>query len=450
MSSSKVSSLFFLLCLILWFFFPDPPSLRPVWAELPPRGGNRPPPNIPERSEESSASHPGPRGSAGAPALLRQPQSRATTTARQSAIAAPASQWPGAGATRQPRRAPSSAAVQRRPSSFLTIEQAQSELSAAELQRGGKPHQVQKCKFLWNIFISYWIGTAWMSSLWRNRPAKWGDPSLTLCYRWNPRSEHLHRKKYHSAGRSGSLDELEEFVASYKQRRGRGAEEGDDEQGVYEMEFQEFSRYPSHRVRPPQHCHETELEGGGVPKDHPRQETRSRHTISPLHSPKRRVAQDEERTLPPRPAASPPSSLSKEKDYDGTFLSSLLEHKAKLRGVFHGKSGGDADTPSKSSSKKSSGESSRHCSRAPSSRPEVESLSPYSDSERSRMDRPSPRLALTNARSSQTLAHSLTGHREEPRDKPRKAVSYVFRQSTGTNNRILWVELDFCHVWVNA
>lgn len=192
------------------------------------------------------------------------------------------------------------------------------------------------------------------------------------------------------------------------------------------MEFQEFGRYPSYRVRPPQHCHEKELEGCGVPKDHPRQDKKSRHAISPLHSPKRRVAQNDERTVPPRPTASPPSSLSKEKDYDGTFLSSLLEHKAKQRGVVHGKSGGDSDTPSKSSSKKSSGESSRHCSRAPSSRPEAESLPPYSDSERSRMDRPSPRLPPTNARPSQTLAHSLPGHREEPRDKTRKAVSYFF------------------------
>uniref|UniRef100_H3CVU8 Ig-like domain-containing protein n=1 Tax=Tetraodon nigroviridis TaxID=99883 RepID=H3CVU8_TETNG len=226
------------------------------------------------------------------------------------------------------------------------------------------------------------------------------SPMIWRC-RWNPRSEHLHRKKYQSAGRSGSLDELEEFVASYKQRRGRGAEESDGEQGVYEMEFQEFSRYPSHRVRPPQHCHEKELESCGVPKDPPRQ----------------------------RPTASPPSSLLKEKDYDSTFLSSLLEHKAKLRGVVHGRSGEDSDAPSKSSSKKGSGEASRHCSRAPSSRPEAESLPPYPDSERSRTDRPSPRLAPTIARSSQTLAHSPRGHREEPRDKTRKANTLLSRDS---------------------
>lgn len=190
------------------------------------------------------------------------------------------------------------------------------------------------------------------------------------------------------------------------------------------MEFQEFSHYPTYRVRPPQHCHEKELQG--VPKDHPRQDRKSRHTISPLQSPKRRVAKDGERTVPPCPTASPPSSLTKEKDYDRAFLSSLLEHKAKLRGVVHGRSGADSDPPSKSSSKQGSGVSSRHCNRAPSSRPEVESLPPYPDSERSRMDRPSPRLVPTNARSSPTLAHSLSDHREEPRDKTRKAVSYFF------------------------
>lgn len=42
------------------------------------------------------------------------------------------------------------------------------------------------------------------------------------------------------------------------------------------------------------------------------------------------------------------------------------------------------------------------------------------------MDRPSPRLPPTNARPSQTLTHTLPGHREEPRDKTRKAVSYFF------------------------
>ncbi|XP_056871354.1 immunoglobulin-like domain-containing receptor 2 isoform X2 [Takifugu flavidus] len=244
--------------------------------------------------------------------------------------------------------------------------------------------------------------------------------------RWNPRSEHLHRKKYHSAGRSGSLDELEEFVASYKQRRGAG--EGEEEQGVYEMEFQDFSRYPSYRVGASQHFQDNEPEYCGIAKDHLRQDKKSRKPISPLHSPKRRGAEEDEWTASPRPTASSPSS-SHDKDYDSAFLSSLLERKAKLRGTVQGKSGGDSDTPSKSSSKKSSGESSRHCSRSPSSRPEVESLPLYYDSEQSRTERPSPRPPPTSARSSQTLAHSLTSRREEPRDKTRKANTLLSRDS---------------------
>lgn len=220
-------------------------------------------------------------------------------------------------------------------------------------------------------------------------------------------------------------------MASYKQRRGAG--EGEEEQGVYEMEFQDFSRYPSYRVGASQHFQDNEPEYCNIAKDHLRQDKKSRKPISPLHSPKRRGAEEDEWTVSPRPTASSPSS-SHDKDYDSAFLSSLLERKAKLRGIVQGKSGGDSDTPSKSSSKKSGGESSRHCSRSPSSRPEVESLPLYYDSEQSRTERPSPRPPPTSARSSQTLAHSLTSRREEPRDKTRKAVSCFFRHSVNNDS----------------
>lgn len=252
-----------------------------------------------------------------------------------------------------------------------------------------------------------------------------------LC-RWNPRSEHLQRKTYRTAGRTGSLDELEEFVASYNQRGGRGAEKREEERGDYEMELLEFSRYPSYRDGPPQHYHndENELGDSSDREDHPRRNKKNGHKISPLSSPKkRRGTWDSERPVPPPPRVSPPSTSSQEKDYDGTFLNSLLERKAKLRGVGQGKSGArgeeDSDTPSKGSSKKSSGESSRHCSRSPSNRPEADSLPPYSEAERSRTDRPSPRPLPPNTRSSQPPAHSLPGRREEPRDKTRKVVSYI-------------------------
>nr|XP_046247678.1 immunoglobulin-like domain-containing receptor 2 isoform X2 [Scatophagus argus] len=254
--------------------------------------------------------------------------------------------------------------------------------------------------------------------------------------RWNPRSEHLQRKTYRTAGRTGSLDELEEFAASYKHKGGRGAENREEERRDYEMELLAFSRYPSQRNGPPQHYYndEHELADSSDREDHPRRNKKNGHIISPLHSPKkRRGTWDSERPVPPPPRVSPPSTSSREKDYDSTFLNSLLERKAKLRGVSQGKSGtrgeGDSDTPSKGSSKKSSGESSRHCSRSPSNRPEADSLPPYSDTERSRTDRPSPRPIPADTRSSQPPAHSLSGRREEPRDKSRKVSTLLSRDS---------------------
>ncbi|KAA8595863.1 hypothetical protein FQN60_011154, partial [Etheostoma spectabile] len=247
--------------------------------------------------------------------------------------------------------------------------------------------------------------------------------------RWNPRSEHLRRKTYRTAGRTGSLDELEEFAAFYKQRGDRGEEKREEDRGDYEMELLEFSRYPSYRNGPPQHYHNEENDLGDR-EDHLRRNKSNGHYISPLQSPKkRRGTWDSERPAPPPPRVSPPSSSSQEKDYDGTFLTSLLERKAKLRGVSQGKSGArggeDSDTPSKGSSKKSSGESSRHCSRSPSNRPEGDPLLPHSDTERGRMDRPSPRPLPANTCSSPPPTHSLPGRREEPRDKTRKVVFNV-------------------------
>ncbi|XP_026020234.1 immunoglobulin-like domain-containing receptor 2 isoform X1 [Astatotilapia calliptera] len=250
--------------------------------------------------------------------------------------------------------------------------------------------------------------------------------------RWNPRSEHLQRKTYRTAGRTGSLDELEEFAACYKQRGGRGAERRDEEQREYEMEHLEYSRYPSHRVAPPQHYHsnENEVEDISDREEQPRRIKKNRHDISPLPSPKkRRDTSDRERTVPPPPTAGPPSTSSQEKDYDATFLNSLLERKAKLRGVTQGRTGArgdeDSDTPSKSSLKKSSGESSRHCSRSPSNRPDADLLPPHTETERVRTDRSSP----GNTHSPQPSVHSLASHREDPRNKSRKVSTLLSRDS---------------------
>nr|XP_040015783.1 immunoglobulin-like domain-containing receptor 2 isoform X4 [Gasterosteus aculeatus aculeatus] len=241
--------------------------------------------------------------------------------------------------------------------------------------------------------------------------------------RWNPRSEHLHRKAYRTGGRTISLDELEEFAASYKQRGSREDGRREEERGEYEMELREFRRYPSHRKGPPQHYHtdENELADDSDHGDRPRRNTKGGQNISPLQSPKkRRGTWDSERPAPPPPRVSPPSTSSQEKDYDGAFLNSLLERKAKLRGVSQ-----DSDTPSKDSSKKSSGESSRPCSRSPSNRPEAGSLPPYSDTERGRSDRPPP----ATTRSPQPPVHPPPARREEPRDKTRKVSTLLSRDS---------------------
>ncbi|XP_061670562.1 serine/arginine repetitive matrix protein 1-like isoform X6 [Syngnathoides biaculeatus] len=244
--------------------------------------------------------------------------------------------------------------------------------------------------------------------------------------RWNPRSEHLERKTYHTGGRTGSLDELEEFAATYKQRGRRRGENRDDEDD--EPEHQEFSRYPSYRHGPPRHRYDdrNELRDGSDREDRPRRKKKHGHNISPLPSPKKgRGTWGNERSASPPPNVSPPSTSSQEKDYDGAFLNSLLERKAKLREVVQGKPGtrgeDDSDTPSKGSSKKSSGESGRHCSRSPSDRPEAHSPALYSDPERSRNGRPSPRPLPTRTRSPQPPAPaSPLNRRGETRDKARK------------------------------
>ncbi|XP_068169610.1 immunoglobulin-like domain-containing receptor 2 isoform X2 [Antennarius striatus] len=254
--------------------------------------------------------------------------------------------------------------------------------------------------------------------------------------RWNPRSEHLQRKTYRTTGRTGSLDELEEFAASYKQRGGRGAEKRDEEWRDDEMELMEMSQYPSYQNGPPQHYHNdtNELKKNSH-EDHLKQSKKNRHFISPIHSPKkRRGTWDSERPVPPPPRVSPPSTSSQEKDYDSMFLNSLLNQKAKLRGVSQEKKSGargeeDSDTPSKGSSKKSSGESSHQCSHSSSNRPEAESLPPFSETERSRTDRPSPRPLPANTHSCQPPTHSCPGRREEPRDKPRKVGTLLSRDS---------------------
>ncbi|KAK1903245.1 Immunoglobulin-like domain containing receptor 2 [Dissostichus eleginoides] len=149
--------------------------------------------------------------------------------------------------------------------------------------------------------------------------------------RWNPPSEHLQRKTLSRRGRTGSLDELEDFAQSYSSR-------SRPERG-YERDYS-----------PPRRFYREEDEGWG------------RRSPSPLPQ-KRRDTWDSDRPCPP----------PKNKGYDDTLLSSMADE--------------DSDTPSKGSSR---GKGSFY-SRSPSNRPEEEdSLPPYSEREAERYRRADP------------------------------------------------------------
>lgn len=209
--------------------------------------------------------------------------------------------------------------------------------------------------------------------------------------------------------RTGSLEGLEEYTAPYRQRAGRGAEPREEDH--YEMEPLDFGRYPSYRNVPLQHQPEDDSDYD----DGCRRNRRKEHNISPLPSPqKRRGHWDTGCLAPPTPRVGPPSSTCQEEDYDGAFLSSLLDRKAKLRSVGRapgGVQGAESDTASRGSSKKNGGGgSTRHSSQSP---------SPQSDGDWSRTERPSPRATRT---CSPPLL-SASRH-DDTRHKPRKVVSH--------------------------
>nr|XP_020465041.1 immunoglobulin-like domain-containing receptor 2 isoform X2 [Monopterus albus] len=160
--------------------------------------------------------------------------------------------------------------------------------------------------------------------------------------RWNPRSEHLQRKTLSRRGRTGSLDELEEFAQSYSSR-GRRAEPPN---WVYERDYS-----------PPRRFYREKDGGWG------------RRSPSPLAH-KRRDTWDSDH----------PSRPPQNRGYDDTFLNSVLESKARGRGGDRGarRMDEDSDTPSKGSSRGQGSHS--NYSRSPSNRPEEEDpLPPYSE-----------------------------------------------------------------------
>ncbi|CAG05820.1 unnamed protein product, partial [Tetraodon nigroviridis] len=241
----------------------------------------------------------------------------------------------------------------------------------------------------------------------RVRPDRINQSDDELDRRWNSRSEHLDRKTLSRRGRTGSLDELEDFARSFSSR-GRRAEP--------------LARGYERDDSPPRRCFRDEMDGWG------------RRSPSPV-PPKRRDTWDSDRHWQP----------CRSGEYDHTFLHSALEHKARARAGERGAArlDEDSDTPSKGSSR---GKGSYY-SRSPSNRPEEEDpLPPYSEWEAERHCRAdakaeryrtaeAPRSERYRTTESQTrpfsytrppqgASHTLQGGREE-RDRNRNLVSYL-------------------------
>ncbi|XP_055726244.1 immunoglobulin-like domain-containing receptor 2 isoform X5 [Salvelinus fontinalis] len=245
--------------------------------------------------------------------------------------------------------------------------------------------------------------------------------------RWNPRSVHLERKTLGNRGRTGSLDELEEFSMSW---RGEPRDQGTD----YDLALRGREHYPPYWEHTPPH---------GFHGD--RDNWHSRRSPPPSPQKKRRDTWDGDRDRPSRPH----QHTHGERGYDYAFLNDLLEHKVRGRAGERGERGKwradeDSDTPSKGSSK---GKGSDGFYRQSSSnRPEEEdSLPPYSEqkveryqtinptAERYRtVEPPSERYRTTDpskqpfsyTRPPKGLAHAVQGYREV-RNMNRNMVSYL-------------------------
>ncbi|XP_036838029.1 immunoglobulin-like domain-containing receptor 2 isoform X4 [Oncorhynchus mykiss] len=306
--------------------------------------------------------------------------------------------------------------------------------------------------------------------------------------RWNPRSEHLQRKAFLLGGKSGSLDELEEFSQCYRQRGPREEltvrDIRDTDQEYERLELREREgdrdRDRDREYCPPSYRDKTTKRGYRDNRDRDdraetwrerdrqedchgdRQGNRQR---SPPPSPKKRRGtwDNELEQRPPKPPAPPPPPRQspRGRDYDDELLSTLLERKTRRGGASD--SGGDrgrgggrseedtpSDTPSKGSkgSKKSSGSGGeRHHGRCPSNR-EVElvldsrgedSLPPYCQTALERFraaerPSPSPRPSTHSSRpsnggSTHSHTHTLQQESGEERDKPRKVSTLLSRDS---------------------
>ncbi|XP_036413504.1 immunoglobulin-like domain-containing receptor 2 isoform X4 [Colossoma macropomum] len=295
--------------------------------------------------------------------------------------------------------------------------------------------------------------------------------------RWNPRSEHLQRKAFQIGGRTGSLDELEEFAMTYMQRgrhgdfvdmeddyRTRARQREHDKEWERERERDREREREHKRDRYPHYSSKRYYQKDS-PERPPRTAPRERpRPPSPPPLPgngKRRGTWDSGRPIPCRDSGNrerngrdsrgrdgesgrdyddrersgrDPRGRDGEsvQDYDDALLNSLLERKAKSGKSTSSKCGRaeeDSDTPSKSSSKKST-HSQSPSNRSPSNRPteEDDSLPPYTEKEMERFrcaemsQRP-----FTYARPAQPPQKEQEGREEQSR--PRKVNTLLSRDS---------------------
>ncbi|KAK3530412.1 hypothetical protein QTP86_024449 [Hemibagrus guttatus] len=236
--------------------------------------------------------------------------------------------------------------------------------------------------------------------------------------RWNPRSEHLQRKAFQMGGRTGSLDELEEFAMGYVQRR-RHDDFSDDEDDHMTCAKERQCEQERERRR------QRDLE-----RDH-----------YPYYSSKRYSPKDiRDRPRPPSPPkrrGTGDSNLRRDlnewdlrrqevkngRDYDDDLLNSLWERKAKAGRSLSSKGGRneeESDRPSKNSSQKSC-HSHSPSNRSASNKPtEDESLPPYAEREPERF-----RGAVNSHQPLTSTRSRKEQENKEELSRPRKVVSYM-------------------------
>ncbi|XP_053532351.1 immunoglobulin-like domain-containing receptor 2 isoform X3 [Ictalurus punctatus] len=247
--------------------------------------------------------------------------------------------------------------------------------------------------------------------------------------RWNPRSEHLQRKAFQMGGRTGSLDELEEFAMSYVQRR-RHDDCSDDEADYMTCAKQRQCEHERERRR------ERELERNHYPhysskRYYPKDvQDRPRPASPPAvpGNPKRRGTGDSNLRHEANAWDSRRQEVACGQDYDDALLNSLLERKAKAGRSLSSKSGRneeESDRPSKNSSQKSC-HSHSPSNRSASIRPaeEDESLPPYAERE--------PERFRGAVNSHQPLTSTRSRKEQENREelnRPRKVNTLLSRDS---------------------